>query len=288
MSLLSKLRDGVAGVAIEYKIAATRDERASAFGLTYQAYTRVGLCPTNPLRMRVTPYQLLPTSDVFFARLDGEMICTLSLIVDSNLGLPMEVIYPHEVDDLRREGGTLAEVSCLADRRRDPGRYFPVFVELCRLMVQSARFRGVDRLLAAVHPRHARFYRRYMAFDPIGDVRKYPSVCNKLAEALCLDFARVDRERPENYELFFGEPLPADVVRPRPMSTADRDYFAMVASCEGRLALVEQHAFDSVAFDSVSVDVACDVQVDASVDASICDAVGASLDAGVPTMQPML
>ncbi len=254
MSLLSNLRNSVAGVPIDYKIAATRAERAAAFGLTHQAYTRVGLCPPNPYEMRVTPYQLLPTSDVFIARLDGEVICTVSLIVDSNLGLPMEVIYPGEIEDLRAAGGTIAEVSCLADRRRDPGRYFPVFVELCRLMVQSARFRGVDQLLVAVHPRHARFYRRYMAFQPIGDVRKYPSVCNKLAEALCLDFAYVDREQPPNYELFFGEPLPADVVRPRPMSPSDREYFAIVASSEGKLALVDQHAFDSLSIDVTSME----------------------------------
>lgn len=253
MSVLSNLRNSVSGVPIEYKIAANREDRAAAFGLTYQAYTRVGLCPTNPFHMRVTPYQILPTSDVFIARLDGEMICTISLIVDSKLGLPMEVIYPREVEDLRSGGLKLAEVSCLADRRRDPGRYFPVFVELCRLMVQSARYRGVDQLLVAVHPRHARFYRRYMAFQPIGDVRKYPSVCNKLAEALSLDFAYVDREQPPNYELFFGEPLPEDVVRPRPMSIADQEYFAAIASCEGRLPLVEQHAFDAVSIDVMSM-----------------------------------
>ncbi|RIK80364.1 MAG: long-chain N-acyl amino acid synthase [Planctomycetota bacterium] len=249
MSLLSTLRSSVSGVPIEFKIAANRAERSAAFALTYQAYTRVGLCPRNAFEMRVTPYQLLPTSDVFIARLDGEVISTLSLVCDGHLGLPMEVIYPEEIARQRAAGRKLAEVSCLADRRRDPCRYFPVFLELCRMMVQSARYRGVDQLLAAVHPRHARFYRRYMAFTNFGDIREYPSVCNNLAEALCLDFPRIDRERPSTYELFFGEPLPAETIRPRPISWADQEFFAPIASCEGKLPLVKQHAFDSISID---------------------------------------
>jgi hypothetical protein len=253
MSLLSTLRSSISGVPIDYQVAGTRAERAAAFGLTYQAYTRVGLCPPNPFSMRVTPYQLLPTSDVFIARLDGEVISTISLIVDSKLGLPMEVIYPEEVAQLRGEGQKLAEVSCLADRRKDPGRYFPVFLELCRLMVQSARFRGIDQLLVAVHPRHARFYRRYMAFERLGEVKAYPSVCNKLAEALGLDFRRIERDPPANYELFFGEPLPDEVIRPRPISPADQEFFAPIASCEGKLALIEQHAFDTVSIDVMTM-----------------------------------
>lgn len=250
MSVLSTLRDGVSTAAIEFKIAATRAERCAAFALTYQAYTRVGLCPPNAFEMRVTPYQLLSTSDVFIARLDGAVISTLTLVCDSSLGLPMEVIYPEEVARQRAAGVRLAEVSCLADRRRDPGRYFPVFLELCRMMVQSARYRGVDQLLAAVHPRHARFYRRYMAFTNFGDVREYPSVCNNLAEALCLDFPRIDRERPSTYEIFFGEPLREDLIRPQPISRADREFFAPIASCEGKLPLVKQHAFDSFSIDA--------------------------------------
>lgn len=249
MSLLSNLRNSQSDTPLSYRVAATRADRAAAYRLVYQAYTRVGLCPTNAYGMRVTPYQLLPTSDTFIAELDGQVISTLSLVVDSKLGLPMEVIYPDEVARLRDAGQNVAEVSCLADRRRDPGRYFPVFLELCRLMVQSARYRGIDQLLVAVHPRHARFYRRYMAFETLGDVREYPSVCNKLAEALCLDFRLIDLDPPENYELFFGEPLPEEMIRPRPMTATDREYFAPIAICEGKLPMVNQHAFDSFSFD---------------------------------------
>ena len=52
-----------------------------------------------------------------------------------------------------------------------------------------------------------------------------PSVRNRPAVALCLDFARVDRERPENYWNFFGEALPDELLRPQPITPAQCDYF---------------------------------------------------------------
>ena len=63
---------------IEYKIASNRQERAGAFGLAYRAYRRAGLCPESEHELRITPYQLLPTTDIFVAELHEETICTIS------------------------------------------------------------------------------------------------------------------------------------------------------------------------------------------------------------------
>ena len=103
---------------IELKVAATRSERQAAFELVYQSYLRAGLYAENPFGMRFTPYQLLPTTDIIIAKLRGEVVSTLSLVRDGELGLPMEEIYPEEVNARRNKSVGLAEVSCLADRRR--------------------------------------------------------------------------------------------------------------------------------------------------------------------------
>jgi hypothetical protein len=214
---------------IVYKLAEHRHEREAAFRLVYNAYTRSGLVDENPHGMRVTPYQLLDTTDVFVATLDSETISTVSLVCDGELGLPMEGIYGDEVDRLRRDGFHVAEVSALADRRRQLSRTLPVFVPLMRLMVQTARHRGVDQLLVAVHPRHARFYQRFLSFDPVGGEKSYPLVRNNPAVALMLDFAKLDRERPVNYDTFFGAPLPAHQLAKQPLSEEDRWFFAAAA-----------------------------------------------------------
>jgi len=210
---------------IEYRIADTREEREAAFRLVYNSYLRAGLGEPNRYQARVTPYHLLETSEVFIATLRGETISTLSLIVDGELGVPMESVYPEEVAQLRARGFLLGEVSCLADRRDRFEEFFPVFVRLCRGMAQHAWRRGLSGLVAAVHPRHARFYRRFMHFESIGQLRSYPSVRNRPAVALCLDFDKVDRERPRSFDTFFGEWLPDDLVASHPITADQREYF---------------------------------------------------------------
>jgi hypothetical protein len=137
----------------------------------------------------------------------------------------MECVYADEVARRRQEGLNLAEVSCLADRRRHFRGFFPVFAQLSQLMAQHARRRGLDELLVAVHPRHARFYQRFMAFERIGEKRAYPTVKNHPAVALSLNFDRLDRNRPKCFSTFFGQWLPEEELRPRPISSAQREFF---------------------------------------------------------------
>ncbi len=84
----------------------------------------------------------------------------------------MEAVFPDEVAARRAAGIGLAEVSCLADRRQGTARFFGLFCELSRLMAQLARKTGVDELVVVVNPRHAPLYRRYMAFEQIGEERR--------------------------------------------------------------------------------------------------------------------
>src|SRR4051812_10196410 len=112
------------------KIAEQRWEWESAFRLVHGSYLRSGLAQPNASGMRVTPYHLLPTTEVFVSLLGQEAICSVTLVADGALGLPMESIYRAEVDARRSGGRKLAEVSCLADRRSNPRRFFPLFLAL--------------------------------------------------------------------------------------------------------------------------------------------------------------
>jgi len=210
---------------IQLRVAATRDERQATFELIYRSYLRAGLCAENACGMRATPYQLLASTDVILAELRGEVISTVSLVRDGELGLPMEAAYPDEVAARRKAGIRLAEVSCLADRRQGTARFFGLFCELSRVMAQLARNTDVDELVVVVNPRHAPLYRRYMAFEQIGDERKYEAVQGFPAVPLSLNFAKAKIEKPKSWHEFFGEQLPDDVLQAHPISSEDRDYF---------------------------------------------------------------
>lgn len=215
----------MATACIEYEIATTRDEREAAFRLVYNAYLRAGLGEPNRFRMRVTPFHLLPATSIFIARYQGEVIATVSLVADGELGLPMESVYRTEVTELREQGVRLGEISCLADRRRDFRRGIPVFIGLCRLMIQTARKMGLEETLVAVHPKHEGFYRRFCAFEQLGQQTVYPTVRGNPAVAMSLNFERLDRQGHNNYERFFGQPIPDQQLRPAVMTQKECEVF---------------------------------------------------------------
>jgi hypothetical protein len=214
---------------VTYKIAECREEREAAFRLVYDAYTEAGLMEQNPFRMRVTPYHLLPTTDVFLAMRDREILCTLTLIGDGELGVPMESIYAKEVSALRNHGDYFGELSCLADRRQQSVQLLTILTNLNGLIGQYARSNGMDHLLIAVHPKHERFYRRLFGFRQLGELKSYPSVGDRPAVAAFHDFARMDTERYPLYDKIYGTRYSPWELLPRPMLEEERDHFRPTA-----------------------------------------------------------
>lgn len=217
------------------KIASGREELTAAFGLVYKAYLQAGLSTRHPYQMRVTPYHLLPTTEVFIALQEGEVIGTMSLVRDGELGLPMEAVYGEEVAK-RRKRYHLGEVSCLADHRKGQRRSVPVVLSLMSLMAQCAKSRGVDQLMIAVHPRHAKFYQRFAAFEPIGELKSYGAVCDNPAVAMSLDLNWAPIDHPRLYEKFFARPYPDEVLKHRSMTEELRAELSHVieANCAGQ------------------------------------------------------
>lgn len=224
--------------AIRYQFAETPEERIEAFRLVYENYRKKGIIAENEYRLRVTPFHLLPTTNTFIAKKKGKVFCTVSLIGDGELGLPMERIYPNQVADARAAGYSIGEVTCLAMRGVGLKEFLPIFVQLLRLMTQHARHFGMDQLLIATHPRHARFYQKFMGYEQVGPETEYPSVRNALAVACCLDFAHIDKHKPVLWNQIFERPIPHERLMPHPMARHEIDMFGDVAAiCEHCLPL---------------------------------------------------
>lgn len=214
---------------VVYKIAANQHEREAAFRLVYDAYRRQNIVEPNRFRMRVMPYHLLPTTDVLVALHRGRALCTLTLVGDADLGVPMEDVYADEVARRRRNGVNLGEASSLAIRRSDYQQLFPVFIRLTQLMFSCSGRRCMQQVVIAVHPRHARFYQRLMKFRVIGEQRAYPRVGNQPAVALCLDRERLRNEHPETHQVLFGACFTDEQLNRRPMSNGELAYFRPAA-----------------------------------------------------------
>lgn len=218
-------------LGLDYHLARSSEERLGAFQLVHNAYVQSGLGQPNPLGLRATPYQVLPTSQIFVGMIRGEVVSTVSLIGDGELGLPMESMFAGEVAELRSQGERLSEVCCLADRRQDGRRFLDTFGQLTRIMAQFARYEGIENLLITVHPRHARFYTKYLGFEPLSDrVASCPHVQDRPAVALRLEFARIDRDRPACWDEYFATWIAREELRPYDISEEEMHFLKCVIS----------------------------------------------------------
>ncbi|MDQ6829973.1 MAG: hypothetical protein M3081_14025 [Gemmatimonadota bacterium] len=184
-----------------FKLASTPEERMGAFRLVHDNYVRKGLIDHSSSGLKVTPFNVLPTTAVFVAIRGGIVVGTLSLIEDGPIGLPMDEVFPQETRRVRERGGTLAELSGYAIHPSVRGR--GVSLMLYNLMFRWVWWhRRTQDILIAVHPRVTRFYEVVLMFDRLRARRSYRHFNNAPAEALHLDlrglwqrFSRVYKDK---------------------------------------------------------------------------------------------
>ncbi len=205
----------------QVSLARSKEDLTQAFRLLYTSYVSAGLTSINSLKMRVTPYHVLPTTEVFVAKAADEVVATMTMTADSDAGLPMDKMYGNEVTELRGSK-RVAEMGCFADRRESPFRFMRVFSELAKLVVQVAQARGVDALVLAAHPRHAKFYARTLGFQPFGGLTSCPYAQGNPAVALVMDFERL--RGSATHARLFGDPLEAKQLEPTKWSFETREY----------------------------------------------------------------
>lgn len=111
---------------------------------------------------------------------DGTLFGTVSLMVDSASGLPMDSIYAEELLPLRTTGAKIAEVGQFAVDRElykvlsgkdAPFVAAPLFTAVLRHAIEN----GVHYLCITVNPKHDAFYAA-IGFRQIGGLKHHPSV----------------------------------------------------------------------------------------------------------------
>jgi hypothetical protein len=164
---------------IIYKVATTRSELEQAFTLIQESYVEMKLTVGDPLSMRLSKYNALPTTLVFIAVYKGRVIATMSQIMDTALGLPIESFSSIEI--LRDTGKRISEISGLAIAKEWRSRSTGVFFPLSSFAIlYGQKFVGVDYFVIVTRARVRFFYQALYNFEPIEDkVKKHSGVNQK-------------------------------------------------------------------------------------------------------------
>jgi hypothetical protein len=219
---------------IEVKIASTESEWEQAFALAAASYQARGYEPPTYCRLRFTPYHALPDTVTFVAKHEQQVVATFSIVFDNTLlGLPMESVYPDEIDKLRWDGRRIAETTTLADADLGVREFIQVFLTLIQVAMQHHRSQGGDTPVIAVNPRHKKFYTKLLGFVPLGPCRAYGAVQDHPAEAFWVDYDLLKNNAPTMYETIFGDTLSPEVLfAPRMPRAFVRQFSQQSSQCD--------------------------------------------------------
>ncbi len=154
------------------RVASTLGLRRRAYALAHRVYQRAGYVSDDGLNLCVAPYDAQPHTLTLLAQdPSGNDWATLSLVFDSECGLPCDEIYSGEVQSLRDSGCRIAEVTRLAiDESCTASR--EVLLQLFNQCYIFARdVRGCSDLVVEVNPRHEGYYQRMLRFTRVGPER---------------------------------------------------------------------------------------------------------------------
>ena len=156
---------------INYKVAKNFQEVTEAWCLVYKQYLATSLIMPNELSVFTFPEYISNDTAVIMGKKMGHTVCTISAVLDSKRGLPLDHYYKEDLDRMRGEGKKLIEIGLLADSR-GAGK----FNDITGLMAGIARF-GVfsdhHDFVIGVHPRRMQFFKQVFGFEQAGNVRDY-------------------------------------------------------------------------------------------------------------------
>lgn len=142
---------------LSLKFADTPEEIESSFKIVHEAYVELGYIDPNSHQFRFSKYQALPTTVILVAKWKDEVIGTMSILPDSQLGLPADSTW--DLSCYRKDGKRLAEISSLTIKPSFKKRRGSLLLPLCKLMWHACQdVLQVDGIIAAVDERVEPFY----------------------------------------------------------------------------------------------------------------------------------
>lgn len=184
----------------QYKveIANSIETRQKAYELIYQLYRQPGIAYANfhPSEMWYSIYDLNPNTVTFYVKdhFSQLVVATLTVVIDSQVGLPLEVSYPSQIKSLRNNNRKSAEIVSLGFHESVRGNK-DVLIQLFRYAYLYARgIQNVTDFLIMVSPKHSVFYQRKLMFNPIGDEISCEKINNKSVRLYHLNLELAEQE----------------------------------------------------------------------------------------------
>ena len=170
---------------VKYELAESIEDINAALTLLQKNYLRLKMSKDDS-ELRISKFNLLPSTYTFIAKYEGEVIATISVILDSSLNLPVDEYC--DVSNYREDGMICAEISSLTVkdewRSRSMGLFFVLSTYCHKYAVDNL---GVDYFFISIRNKVRNFYEDILLFKPLSKPRKYEGVNNLKSISMYLE-----------------------------------------------------------------------------------------------------
>ena len=154
--------------------------------LVHDVYVKEEFMKPSPTGRRTNKYTEQDSNLIFLGYQNEELVMTLTVYQDTEIGLPGDSIFSEELDQFRKRKRKFVEAGSMATLVSST-RIFHTFQDTAILYLKRNYFNDIFIL---VHPRYERAYNRILGFEFLAGPKFYPSVNNKAAIIMHLDLAK--------------------------------------------------------------------------------------------------
>jgi len=185
---------------LQLKIADTQEELEACFSILHDAYVSSGFMKPDPSGLRVTIYHALPTTTTLCAKVDGQVVGTMSLIRDGVFGFPLQSVF--DLTQVREKTGNIAEISALAVHPAFRQTGGAILFPLMKFMYEyCTTYFDTRHLVIAVNPNRIEMYESLLHFERLqaNAVDSYDFANGAPAVGATLDLQRAPEQMRATY-----------------------------------------------------------------------------------------
>jgi hypothetical protein len=208
-----------------YRAARCLREVTAAWHLVYRVYAGAGLIEPNPYLIHTTPQAANERSAVFLGRRRGSVESTLTAVLDSPAGLPLDAAFHEPLEQLRYDARRLMECCLFAHEHHTEAHWQPppravepawtahptrayqagtALVNLMRLAFWYGVNHSVTDFALAVPAHHAQFFAKAFGFAQLGAERPHPLLGGQPLVLLVANLEASLRQRPLPFALNYS------------------------------------------------------------------------------------
>lgn len=154
--------------------------------LVHDVYVKQEFIRPSSTGRRTNKYTEQDSNLVFLGYQNERMVMSITIFLDTEIGLPGDSIFSREIDQFRRRHRRIVEAGSMATLMPST-RIFHTFQDTVILYLKR---NGFNDIFILVHPRYERAYNRILGFDFLAGPKFYPAVNNKAAIIMHLDLAK--------------------------------------------------------------------------------------------------